>query len=845
MSDGIKRSLEESPRFNLPIFLESVWHDLRVTMRSLIAKPAFTFLVVLSLGLGIGASTVIFSLVDGILLRPASVPHASDLVTFDTAASHVTKFGDTSYPDYADYAKQTKDFIGMVVYRRVTVGMNPAVPLSQSRSTVIWGLLVSGNYFSMLEVKPVLGRNFLPGEDEAPGRSPVAIISYKLWQRTFNGDPQVTGSSVKLNGQLYTIIGVAPKSFSGLDLSYRPDIYVPMMMIADIVPIGGNQLLQSRHSRSFVVRGRLRPGVTVTQAQAEANTICSNLAHEYPATNKDTNFILRWDLDYRIQGNGAVLPAVLMGLVLFVLLIACANVASLLMARGTARLGSIATQFAIGATRGRVLRQLMTESTVLAILGGACGVVLAYLGIQLAMTLVPYTPAPQGPLFSLDTRVLLCALGASTLTIFLCGLAPAFLATREAARAMLKVRSSAVSNLSFGAIARRTLIGGQVALSVILLIGGGLFLKAFGRLQAFDLGFNPNYVYVVAMNPGLYGYSKEQITQFFKELRTRMAVLPGVKTASLAAVPPFLGLYSQDISIDGYTTPGGDRVVDTLTNRVSPEYFETLQIPFLEGRNFSENDKADSLRVAIVNETFARRFILGKGELTGALGHVFRRRDDLPIQIVGIVKDCLYGVTTPLGSAPAPVFYTPILQYADSNISIQVRTQGDPEGLSSSILQQIHDLDPEITPIYSLPLSPVVSERALFVPRVTAVLSGVFALIALTLAVIGLYGVVSYTVEIRTREIGLRMALGAQRSSVLGMILLSSVSLVALGLGAGVFGALALSPFISSLLVGVSPRDPVTFVLLPVLMLAVTVIASLIPAARATRVEPVTALRYE
>jgi len=370
-------------------------------------------------------------------------------------------------------------------------------------------------------------------------------------------------------------------------------------------------------------------------------------------------------------------------------------------------------------------------------------------------------------------------------------------------------------------------------------------LKAFGRLQAFDLGSNPNHVYIVAMNPGLYGYSKDQITQFFKELRTRMAVLPGVKTASLTAVPPFLGLYSQDISIDGYTTPGGDKVVDTLTNRVSPEYFETLQIPFLEGRNFSENDKADSLRVAIVNETFARRFILGKGELAGALGHMFRRRDDLPIQIVGIAKDCLYGVTTPLGSAPAPVFYTPILQYADSNISIQVRTQGDPEGLSSSILQQIHDLDPEITPIYSLPLSTVVSERALFVPRVTAVLSGVFALIALTLAVIGLYGVVSYTVEIRTREIGLRMALGAQRSSVLGMILLSSVSLVALGLGAGVFGALALSPFISSLLVGVSPRDPVTFVLLPVLMLVVTVIASLIPAARATRVEPVTALRYE
>jgi macrolide transport system ATP-binding/permease protein len=845
MPDEIKRSLEDGPQFTLPIFLESVWHDLRVTLRGLIAKPGFTFLVVLSLGLGIGASTVIFSLVDGILLRPAAVPHASDLVTLDTAASRVTKFGDTSYPDYLDYAKQTKDFLGMVVYRRITVGMNSAVSLAGARSTVIWGLLVSGNYLSMLQVKPILGRDFLPEEDQAPGKAPVAIISYNLWKRTFNGDPHLAGTSVKLNGRLYTIVGVAPEPFSGLDLSYRPDIYVPMMMIADIVPIGGNQLLQSRHSRSFIVRGRLRPGVTVVQAQAEANTICSDLAHEYPTTNEDTNFIVRRELDYRMEGNGVVLPGVLMGLVLFVLLIACANVASLLMAKATARLGTIATQFAIGATRGRILRQLMTESTVLAILGGACGVVLAYLGIQLATTLVPYSPAPQGALFSLDTRVLFCALVVSTLTIFLCGLAPAFMATSEGARAALKVRSSAVSNLSFGATARRVLIGGQVALSVILLIGGGLFLKAFGRLQAFDLGFNPNHVYVVAMNPGLYGYSKDQITQFFKELRTRTSVLPGVKSASLTAVPPFLGLYSQDISIDGYTTPGGDKVVDTLTNRVSPEYFETLQIPLLEGRNFSESDKADSLKVAIVNETFARRFILGKGELAGAVGHILRRRDDLPSQIVGIAKDCLYGVTTPLGSPPAPVFYTPILQYADSNISIQVRTEGDPGELSSSIRQEIHDLDPEIAPIYSLPLSTVVSERALFMPRVTAVLSGAFATIALTLVVIGLYGVVSYTVEIRTREIGLRMALGAQQSSVLGMILLTSVSLVSLGLGAGVFGALALSPFISSLLVGVSPRDPVTFVLLPLLVLAVTIIASLIPAARATRVEPVTALRYE
>lgn len=845
MHDELKKPFGTYSRFSLPLFLESIVRDFRVALRGVITRPGFTILVVLSLALGIGASTVIFSLVNGILLRPAGVPRGVDVVTVDTAASRATKFGDSSYPDYADYAKQTKDFLGMVVFRRMNAAMNAGISLGQEHATVVWGLLVSGNYFSVLDVKPILGRDFLPEEDQAAGKVPVAIISYLIWQRTFNGDPQVIGRSIKLNGHSYTIIGVAPNSFRGLDLAYRPEVYVPMAMIVDIVPVGGSQLLQSRQSRSFVVRGRLRPGVTISQAQAEANVICANLTQQYPATNRDTRFILRSDLDYRMEGNGVVLPAVLLGLVLFVLLIACANVASLLMARATARLGAIATQFAIGATRGRVLRELMTECTTLAILGGGCGVALAYLGIHLAMNLVPYTPAPQGPLFSLDARVLICALAASTLTIFLCGLAPAFMATREAARAALRVRSSAVSNLSFGALARRTLIGVQVAFSVMLLIGGGLFLKAFDRLQKFDLGFDPSHVYVASMNPGLNGYSKEQITQFFKELRNRAASLPGVKSASLTAIPPFLGLYSQDISIDGYITPGGDSVVDTLTNRISPEYFDTLRIPFLDGRNFTETDKADTLKVAIVNESFARRFVVGSGELDKAIGHILRRRDNLPIQIVGIVKDTVYGVTTPLGSPAAPEFYTPVLQWSDSYMSIQVRTEGDPAGLASAINQQIHDLDPQVAPVYSLPLSTVVSERSLFLPRVTAVLSSVFAIIALTLAIIGLYGVVSYTVEIRTREIGIRMALGAQRSSVLRMILQGSVSLVAIGLIAGVVGALVLSPLISTLLVGVSTRDPITFLLVPILMFTVTIIASLIPAARATRIEPVTALRYE
>jgi putative ABC transport system permease protein len=443
-------------RFNLFLFLESVGRDLRVGFRGLRQSPGFTFMVVLSLGLGIGASTAIFGVIDALVLRPVAVPHASELVTVDTAASHLTKFGDSSYLDYVDYSQQTRDFLGMIIYRRVTVGMNPEPSGANTKSSVIWGLAVSGNYFSLFDVKPALGRAFLPEEDRAVGKAPVAVISYNLWKRDFNGDPNTVGRSIKLNNRAYTIIGVGPRSFTGFDLSYRPEIFVPISMIGDIVP-GGEQLLHSRHSRSFVIRGRLRPGERISAAQAEADVICANLTRQYPDTNKDTNYIVRKDVDYRTASNGTALPAVLMGLVLFVLLIACANVASLLMARATARMSGLATQFALGASRGRLIRQLMTESAILAFLGGGCGVVLALFGIRLATRLVPYQPAPQGPLFEMDQRVLLYALTAAALTTFLCGLAPALMGTREATQAALKVRSSTTK--TFGVLARRLLIG--------------------------------------------------------------------------------------------------------------------------------------------------------------------------------------------------------------------------------------------------------------------------------------------------------------------------------------------------------------------------------------------------
>ena len=365
----------------------------------------------------------------------------------------------------------------------------------------------------------------------------------------------------------------------------------------------------------------------------------------------------------------------------------------------------------------------------------------------------------------------------------------------------LKIR--AVSSRSFGTFCKaraHRLPGGALR---DLLIAGALFLKAFVRVQNYDFGFNPDNVFVISMNPGLYNYSPAQTAQFYKELLDCTSNMTGVKSASVSAISTFLGLYSQDISIDGYTTPGGDNVIETLTNRTSPMYSDTLQIPFLQGRKFTDNDNASFPKVAIVNEIFARRFIVGKGDLSGALGHIFRRRDNAPIQIVGIVKDSVYGTITPLGAPAVPVFYTPFLQGTDSYAVLNVRTEGQILGTEQFLQQIIHNLDPAIAPIYIFRLM-VVTERALFMPRVTAVLSGIFALIAITLAIIGLYAWSLIPWNAVLRKLESRMALGAQRSNVLRMILASSISLVLLGLIAGIIGALALSRYVSGLLIGVS-----------------------------------------
>ncbi|HVN20308.1 MAG TPA: ABC transporter permease [Dongiaceae bacterium] len=835
MNPSLALSLGTQPRI-ISVF-DALGRDLRFTFRGLRRNPGFTVTVVLSLALGIGANTAIFSGVDATLLRPLPIPHARELITVDVAASRLTQFGGSSYLDLTDFRSRSRTFENLAISQIFSAGMSTG----QGEPQTIYGMLVSGTFLSTLQVRPVLGRDFRPEEDQVPGKYPVAIISYDLWTRTFGNDMNVVGREIKLNRQNFTIIGVTPESFTGTSLFFRPAIYVPTMMTQGLTN-DGIDTLTHRSYRGFDMIGRLKPGVTLAQAQSEMDGVMRDLERTYPDTNKDTTVYLRREMDRRM-GQGVQFPIVLMGLTVLVLLIACANVAGLLMARSSSRMREISTQLAVGASRLTLVRQLLTESAVLALLGGSCGVLLGYVCIRGFAAMAPYSPVPGGPHFQLDARVLTYALLASASAVFLCGLAPALSAVKEAALTVTaNVRGSAAETRAASALARRALIVGQVLLSTVLLIAAGLFLKAFDKARHVDVGFNPDHVLLVMIDPSLRGYSNAKSLQFQQQLLAQTTALPGVKSASLAASVPFVNGSSWDISVDGYTAPGGETFIDTATDQIAPRYFETMQIPLLAGRDFTTHDNERSALVAIVNETFARRYIVNDGPLEKALGHNLRLRDHDHISIVGVAKDSESGG---IGLPVRPKFYTAYAQMGSPNATLHVRTEGDPAAMTPAIREQLRKLDPEVSPYSVVTLRTVISSQGLYLPRVAAVLVGAFGFVALSLAVVGVYGVISFMVGRRTQEIGVRMALGAQQGTILRMVLANGVSLVAAGLLLGGSVAYLAAPLISGLLIDINPRDPAIFFAITIVLICATLGASWIPARRATRVNPMDALRSE
>ncbi len=822
--------------------MENLWQDIKYGSRMLLHNPGFTLVAALSLALGIGANTTIFSLVNALLLRALPVEDPGELVWVYTSDFSGPPYGTSSYPDFLDFRGKGEAFSGVLA--------SSSQPLSMSSDGVterVLGEIVTGNYFTLLGVKPALGRTFLPEEDQSPGKYPVAIVSHGMWQRRFGSDPGLLGRTIALNGHLFTVVGIARERFTGVTPLLPTDIWVPMMMQQQLS--GGRDRLSQRGSRWLTVLGRLKPGVPLRQAQASFQVLASQLKETYPQNWIDVKqqgrrLTLVPESETRVPPplRGAILGfmSLLMGVVGLVLLIACANIANLLLARATRRRKEIAIRLSLGAAQSRLLRQLLTESILLSVLGGALGLVLAFWTTGLLLAFKPPIPLPIALDFSVDARVLVFTLLLSILTGIFFGLAPALHAARPDLVPALKDESGAAAGGFSKSRLRSAFVVAQVALSLLLLIAAGLFLRSLRNAHAIDPGFDPSNVLLMSVDLRLQGYSQTGAKEFCNRLLERVRSLPGVASASLAASTPLSLVGSRrGTFVEGYNRrPGED--MEFHYNVVAPEYFQTMRIKIVRGRPFTPQDTESAPGVVIVNETFARRFWSGQDSLgkrfsiSGPQGRL--------LEVVGIASDGKYNT---LGEDPTPFFYLPAEQnFQSSAMTLLVRTATDPEGLLAPVRAEFRTLDKNL-PVTEVKTLVEHMGLSLFPARAAATLLGIFGAVALLLAAVGIYGVMSFAVSQRTHEIGIRIALGARPGDVLKLVVRQGMALTTLGLMLGLIAAYALTRLLASLLYGISVTDPVTFSMISLLLALVAFLASYIPARRATRIDPLVALRYE
>ncbi len=823
--------------------MQKLWQDLRYGARMLLKNPGFTLIAVITLALGIGANSVIFSLVNALLLRPLPVDKPESLVAVYTSDFSSTQFGASSYPDYIDFRDRNQVFSGMVAYTTTPFSLN--IDGTNERA---FGEIVSGNYFSTLGVTPALGRGFLPEEDRTPGERPVALISHKLWQNRFGGDPGVVGRVVKLNGHPFTIVGVAPEKYSGLLRGIAVDLWVPAMMMKQALP--GSDNLVARGSRSFIVMGRLKPGATLDQAQTNFRAIAEQLFKEWPQQweniRKESRVIsLVPESEARVMPDFrtplVIFMAMLMTVVGLVLLIACANVANLLLARATARRKEIAIRLSLGAGRGRLIRQLITESVMLASLGGIAGLLLAGWGADLLMAFKPPVQVPIEIDLRADWRVLGFTFGLSLLTGVIFGLAPALAVTRPDLVASLKDESGAGSGR--GRL-RGALVIAQVSLSLMLLICSGLFIRSLRNAGSVDPGFDADNLLLMSMDLKLQGYTESAGRNFTAQLLDRVRALPGVEAASLAEYLP-LGLDGsrRGVTIEGYIAQPGEST-EVGSAAVAPGYMETLRIPLLRGRAFTEQDREGTPGVVMINEAFARRYWSGQDPIGKRIQMGMARSgpNDSPyLEVVGVVKDGKYST---LGEEATPFFYLNLAQRYQSSPTLLLRARGNPLDALPAVRNEIAALDKNL-PLYDVKTMRQHLALALLPARLAGSVLGVFGLVALILAAAGIYGVMAYSVAQRTREIGVRMALGANTGAVLKLVLRQGMTLTLIGVAIGLSASLALTRLMKSLLFGVSATDPLTFIVLALLLALVALTACYIPARRAAKVDPIAALRCD
>ena len=818
--------------------MEQLWSDVKYAARLLARSPGFTAVAIVSLALGVGANTTIFSLLNAFLLQPLPGREPARLATVYTSDYSGPLYSASAYPDYLDFRSGSRAFEGLAAF-----GIKPLLFTQGSESQRILAQLVSGNFFEVLGLRAAYGRTILPAEETA-GQHPVVVLSDSFWRSRFAADPAVVGRTVALNGKPYTVVGIGPAGFSGLVRGIGVDLFVPVVMDQSLT----GDSLDSRGNRGLLLIGRLRAGAHVEEARAELAIVARRLHASFKDSWTDRRgeprvvSVLPEDASRvlpMVRGPISAFLGVLFAAVGLVLLIACTNVASLLLARANVRRREIAVRLALGAGRARLVRQLLTESLLLSVVAGALGVALAAVALELILAFQPPLPFSLALGLELDQRVLLFALLLSLATGVGFGLLPALRASRTGLVESLKARGGETPRRRLIAL-RDVLVVAQVAGSLVLLVGAGLFLRSLSRAQAIDPGFDPERALVFSLDLAAQGYDEAHGAAFYAALQERIAATPGVKAVSFSSYLPLtLGGERRSFRAVGYE-PGPGEDMEVASSFVGASYFETMRTALVRGRGFTLQDAPGTRPVVVVNEAFVRRFWPGHdglGERLVAPWH----GGEVEMEVVGVARDGKY---SSLGEEPTPYIFYPQRQLYRSQMAVVVRTQGEPTALVPEMRRQVAALAATL-PVYEVKTLVAHLGTALFPARAAATLLGLTGALALLLAAVGLYGVLSYLVTLRTREIGIRMALGARREDVVRLVVGRGLRLAGIGLVIGLVLSAGVTRFASFLLYGTSPLDPVTFASVAALLLGVALLAAWTPARRAASVEPTVALRED